>query len=64
MEVKKGDVFICLKDVVMEVTEEVAYHEGGVYTSEEDGCITNQQGDEGHQWNEIYGLSEFFEKLN
>lgn len=50
-EIHKGDVFECIQHVVMD-DGEVAYCKGKAYASEVDGCITNEQHDENHQWSE------------
>lgn len=49
MEIKKGDKFICLKDIkdIDEATgycRGISFKEGKVYVSETDGCITNECG--------------------
>lgn len=49
-KVKKGDTFVCIKKVVMEGSDEVAYRKGFIYNSEEDGCITNHENDKNHGW--------------
>lgn len=50
-QIHKGDVFECIEHVVMG-DGSVAYREGKAYASEEDGCITDEQHDENHQWDE------------
>lgn len=49
-KIRKGDVFECIEHVVME-DGSVAYIKGKTYASEIDGCITNEQHNESHQWN-------------
>lgn len=46
----KGDKFKCIQDVVMD-DGEVLYRKGKAYASEIDGCITDEQHDERHEWN-------------
>lgn len=48
--IKKGDKFLCIKAVKMNGDGEVAYTNGRVYTSEVDGCLTDEQGDKLHEW--------------
>lgn len=50
MEIKKGNRFVCTEDVIMEGSRQVNYVKGDVYTSEEDGCITNMLGERVHSW--------------
>lgn len=46
----KCDKFECIQDVVMN-DESVAYRKGKVYNSERDGCTTDDEHDENHEWN-------------
>lgn len=48
-EIHKGDVFECIEHVVME-DGSVAYIKGKTYASEKDGCITDDEHDENHEW--------------
>lgn len=48
--IRKGDVFECIQHVVMD-DGEVLYRKGKAYASEIDGCITDEQHDERHEWN-------------
>ena len=61
MKIKKGDVFICIKTVKMD-DGEIAYSKGAVYTSEQDNCITDNQGDTEHRWEGEY-TSKYFKPL-
>lgn len=63
MEIKKGDKFLCIKDVKMWHTEEVTYNQGNVYTSEQDGCITNNKGDTNHVWAGVETVRHYFKPL-
>ena len=47
--IKRGDVFECIKHVVMD-DGRVVYVKGKKYASEKDGCITNDEHDENHEW--------------
>lgn len=51
MKVKEGDKFLCTKTVVMNPSGEEAFIEGRVYTSEKDGCLTNEQRIKDHHVN-------------
>ena len=55
--ITKGKTYLCRKDVVMD-SGEVAYREGVLYHSEEDGCLTDEQGSVGHLWTD--GYAEYF----
>lgn len=51
MDIKKGDKFKCIKDVIMnENSKDIAYVKGKIYTSEEDECITDDRGNIHHRW--------------
>ena len=49
-QIRKGDMFECIEDVVMD-DGEVSYIKGKVYASEANGCITDEQHTENHYWN-------------
>ena len=51
-DIKKGDSFVCIQDVIMEDGSHV-YKKGSVYTSEKDGCITDEGGDMSHLWDDV-----------
>lgn len=44
MEIKKNDIFVCIKTVKMKGDKEVVYRKGYLYESEEYTCITNDLG--------------------
>ena len=46
----KGDKFECVKSVAMDQNGYVAYIKGKIYTSESDGCITDEQCNKQHYW--------------
>ena len=48
-QIRKGDVFECIRHVVM-VDGEVLFRKGKAYASEKDGCITDEEHDENHEW--------------
>lgn len=48
-KISKGDVFECIEHVVMD-DGEVLYRKGKAYASEIDGCITDDEHDENHEW--------------
>ena len=49
-KIRKGDMFECIEHVVMD-DGVVAYRKGKAYASEIDGCITDEQHNENHEWN-------------
>ena len=49
-KIREGDVFECIEHVVMD-DGEVLYRKGKAYASEKDGCITDDNHDENHEWN-------------
>lgn len=49
MKIKKGDKFLCIKDVVMD-DDSIEYYAGKTYISEENGCITDESGTKEHRW--------------
>ena len=62
-KIKKGDRFLCIKEVVMIPTESIAYRKGEIYASETDGCITNDKGNKYHSWSDESELKIYFEKI-
>lgn len=52
MKIKKGQKFRCIKKVVME-NGEIAYIKGKIYKSEHDTCITDEEPEIGHQWDDF-----------
>ena len=64
MVIQKGDVFECIKDVVMEDNDEIAYEKGKQYRSDQDDCITNESGDINHYWNNVDYTKDHFRKIN
>lgn len=63
MKINKGDKFLCIKDVVMKRSKEVAYSRGNVYISEQDGCITNNGEEEYHSWRGVEDVQSYFKPL-
>jgi hypothetical protein len=61
-QIEIGDKFLCKKDYIMD-DESIAYKEGVTYTSNKNGCITDEQGIEGHGMNGEYDFFEYFELL-
>lgn len=62
-EIKKGDVFRCIKDVVMNTDVYTAYYKGRIYMSENDCCITNERKNKHHEWTDADIPSMSFVKL-
>lgn len=62
--IKKGDEFECIKPVIMDGNPlDVAYTEGELYISENNGCITDNQNNKGHYWNDKE-VAIYFKKVN
>ena len=63
MIIKKGDKFKCIKDVIMDDDpKSIAYTSGRTYISEEDNCITDNDGSPNHSWSDC--ADEYFIKLS
>ena len=62
--IKKGDKFECIKPVIMDGNPlDVAYTEGELYISENNCCITDNQNNKSHYWNDKE-LAIYFKKVN
>lgn len=62
--IKKGDKFECIKPVIMDGNPlDVAYTEGELYISENNSCITDNQNNKSHYWNDKE-LAIYFKKVN
>lgn len=62
--IKKGDEFECIKPVIMDDNPlDVVYTEGELYISEYDGCITDNQNNKSHYWNDKE-VAIYFKKVN
>lgn len=64
MKIKKGDKLLCIKDVVMTKSGKTMYYAGKVYESEEDDCITNEEGMISHVWYTEDNPQEHFKKIS
>lgn len=62
-KIKKGDIFQCIKDVVM-ADGVIDYKKGSFYTSDCDGCITDEQHTKGRYWDVDDNPSEYFIKVD
>ena len=50
-KIRKGDKFVCISDGRMRgYVGDLAYITGKIYTSEQDDCITDEQGYKNHSW--------------
>lgn len=49
-KIKKGQEFVCIKKVIMEVSKIEAYSKGYIYKSELDFCITSNSNEINHTW--------------
>jgi hypothetical protein len=47
--IKKGDKFRCIKTLIYS-NSDLWYQKGKIYTSDMDGCITDEDGDIDHGW--------------
>lgn len=63
MKIHKGDTFLCIKTVEMEDDGEEAYIEGKMYKSQQDSCITNENGDIYHYWDGVEYFDEHFIRI-
>lgn len=63
MDIKKGQKFLCKETVVMNHTGELAYIKGKTYTSERDGCLTDEEGDFVHSWSWDTDFDRYFELI-
>jgi hypothetical protein len=61
-DIKKGDSFVCIQDVIME-DDSLVYKKGSIYTSEKDGCITDEDDDINHHWNDANYIRLHFVKI-
>ena len=52
MKIEKGNKFLCIKDVEMD-DGRIEYITGKIYTSENNGCITDESGDKNHNWIDV-----------
>lgn len=59
-KIEMGDVFLCKKSFKMEDDNKIEYKRGGIYTSENNHCITDLSGDRHHEMG-CLKPSEFFE---
>lgn len=59
MVIKKGDRFECIKTVKMGGSGEEAYTRGHIYISEQDGCVTDNQGSVGHTGSKYFWREHF-----
>lgn len=49
LKIKKGELFLCIKDVVMN-DNNILYYKDSYYESDNDNCITGINNDEEHSW--------------
>lgn len=57
-EIKKGDRFVCEKSC------NHFYTKGTAYTSDKDGCITDNNGNKAHSWDDIKRLNKRFKLIS
>ena len=51
---RKGEKYKCIKTVVMDGSNKIAYLEGKTYPCEVTGCLTNEEGDTEHYWGDPF----------
>ena len=61
-DIKVGDKFLCINTVIDD-EEQTPYVIGKTYTSEFDGCITNEMGNRKHEWANVSCFSEHFKRI-
>ena len=68
--IKKGDIFKCIRDVLMDDDpNDIAYYAGNLYISEQNGCITDERRVKTHHWDECRyteegkALKDYFVKV-
>lgn len=64
MEIKEGQKYYCKETVVMDGSNTVAYKKGNIYPCQMDGCITDEQGEIEHIWEDAYDEFEDMEMFN
>jgi hypothetical protein len=62
-DINKGDSFVCIQDVIMEEGDSLVYKKGFVYTSEKNGCITDEDGYIDHRWDDVDYTRLYFVKI-
>lgn len=62
-DIKVGDKFLCIKSVI-DNEERMPYKIGEIYTSEIDGCITNEMGYKDHKWQDVPYFKEYFKRID
>ena len=61
-KIKAGERFLCLMDFLMN-NGRIAYLKGKIYISEQDNCITDNNGDYFHVMNGLDEFMEYFERV-
>lgn len=63
-EIKCNKLYLCKKSVIMNYDPDfIAYYKGGIYISEKDRHITNNQGNVFHMWN-VSSANKYFEEID
>ena len=60
-QIRKGDVFECIKYLAIGCDDEFAYTRGESYVSESDGCITDNMGTQ--RWCEKFYWQEYLKRI-
>lgn len=59
--IKENNLYLCIDDVVMDCTEVVAYTKGKIYRSENNGSITDNDGDTRHHISDDFATEYFID---
>ena len=62
-DIKVGDKFVCIKNGISDEGK-LPYVIGKTYTSEINGCITNEMGDVYHEWQNVPYFNEYFKRID
>lgn len=60
MIIRDGHTYLCIKDVVMSATKEIAYRKGRYYKACGTGELPDELGNEHHWWLDEKSIEEYF----
>lgn len=63
-DIEVGAIYECIKEVIVEETDEMAYAQGQKYRSDQSGCITDVRGCVDHYWDSKEEFDEHFKIVN
>lgn len=61
-KINVGDKLLCVKNVIDD-EEQMPYRAGKIYTSEINGCITDEMGYKNHEWSNIPYFYDYFKPI-